>query len=130
MARTTDTINLLNAAASLDLAGTGVLTTIDSTLVSAGLTITDFFNVRDNFSFIYVNNSSASAANIIIRKGGYFPQSTLGDLTVSVGASKTLLIPVDSSARHQQSDGSLNIDFGTGFTGSIGAFGFQTALNY
>lgn len=130
MTRTSDTINLINSAVSTDLAATGVLTTIDSTLVTAGLTITDFFNVRDNFSFIQVYNSDSSAHNITIKNGAYYPQSKAGDLTISVGATKTLLIPIDSSARFQQADGALYVDFATGFTGTIGAFGFQTALNY
>ena len=74
--------------------------------------------------FIRVHNTAASAANFIVRAGSNPPamRASLGDLTTSVAASATVWFgPLDMS-RHAQSDDSINIDFGSGFTGTVTAF--------
>ena len=71
---------------------------------------------------LIVSNTFTSPENCIIRAGaGPVPafRASLGDLTVSVTNATTQLIGPFESARFAQADGSLNIDFGTGFTGTI-----------
>lgn len=71
-----------------------------------------------------VHNSAASPANFIVRAGAEPPanQSLAGDLTVSVTNATIKWFGPFHSGRFVQSDGSVNVDFGSGFTGDITAF--------
>jgi hypothetical protein len=89
---------------------------------------------------LLVSNTASSAYNVILRATGsgtnsagnawpvtapsntVFAQSTLGDLVQSVGASQAELLGPFTSDRFLQSDGTVCIDFGAGFTGTITAF--------
>lgn len=74
---------------------------------------------------LQVANTAASPFNFILRAGASNPpafRSGLGDLTVSVTNATTKLIGPFDPARFVQTDGSLNIDFGVGFTGTINAY--------
>lgn len=71
-----------------------------------------------------VANSAGSPFNIILRAGVY-PVASMqaqGDLTIAVTNATTRLIGPLDSAKFAQADGSLNIDFGAGFTGTIIAY--------
>lgn len=74
--------------------------------------------------FLRVANTAASPFNAIVRAGAYPPamRSGVGDLTVSVTNGTTKWIGPISSGRFAQADGSINLDFGAGFTGTITAF--------
>ena len=71
-----------------------------------------------------VNNSAAGAHNCIIRAGVNPPafRAAIGDLTVSINATSTKWIGPLEAARFTQSDGSINVDFDAGATGTITAF--------
>ena len=71
-----------------------------------------------------VHNTAASPFNFILRAGAEPPaqQSLAGDLTVSVTNATTKWVGPFHSGRFVQNDGSLNIDFSSGFTGDITAF--------
>jgi len=72
-----------------------------------------------------VANTAGSAKNVIVRAGASSLafRAGIGDLTVQVPATTGVkwVGPFDIS-RFVQSDGSLNIDFESGFTGTITAF--------
>lgn len=75
---------------------------------------------------LVVSNTFTSSENVIIRAGvggGATPgaafRSGEGDLTVAVAASSTAYLGPFESARFTQLDGSLNIDFSAGITGTI-----------
>ena len=73
---------------------------------------------------LVVDNTAAGAHNFILRAGASNPpafRAGLGDLTISVGATTTVYIGPFDYARFVQSDGSLNIDFDAGTTGTIQA---------
>lgn len=73
---------------------------------------------------LIVTNTFTSAENVIVRAGaGPVPafRASLGDLTVSVPASGTMMVGPFETARFAQADGSLNVDFGAGITGTIEA---------
>lgn len=82
-----------------------------------------------NLLLLRVANSAAGAHNVIVRAGVYPPafRSGLGDLTLSVPAGATRWIGPLEGARHVQADGSLNVDFDAGTTGTITAFLVPTA---
>jgi hypothetical protein len=115
MARTAVTVTDLTTATSVaDPAGT----TADAT---NGHTIT---GVRPEVLAIRVKNTTAGPLNAILRAGTQ-PLATAsgqGDLTVSVGAGATVFFSPAESARFEQSDGSVSLDLGAGFTGTVSAF--------
>lgn len=71
---------------------------------------------------LVVSNTAAAAHNFILRAGASNPpafRKDLGDLTISVTNATTLYAGPFEPARFLQSDGSLNVDFSSGFTGTI-----------
>jgi hypothetical protein len=99
-------------------------TTIDSTLVSNGVTIA--VPQPEKLSIRVANTDSGGAHNIIIRAAADVPGNSgawmagQGDLTVSVAASTGVqVITGVDSARFSQPDGSLFIDFSSGFAGTL-----------
>src|SRR5215469_15308829 len=71
-----------------------------------------------------VANTAASPFAVIVRAGAYPPafESQKGDLSVTVTNATTRWVGPLEAARHAQADGSLNIDFAVGFTGTVTAF--------
>lgn len=125
MARTnlpTSTLPGMAAAGLADPAGTAIDATngmnvaLASTAIPAGPTARNLF--------LRVANTAASAKNVIVRAGVYPPafRQGLGDLTVNVVNATTKWVGPFEAARFTQADGSINIDFDAGTTGTITAF--------
>ena len=74
--------------------------------------------------FLRVANTAASPFACIIRAGVNPPafRGPLGDLSVTITNGTTRWIGPLDMARHAQSDDSINVDFATGFTGTVTAF--------
>ena len=106
LAPTADTIDQANGM-SLAITNTGVPAGPDMDMV-----------------ILKVDNSAAGAHNVIIRAGVNPPafRAGLGDLTVSVTNGTTKYVGPFEPARFKQADGSLNVDFDSGFSGTITAF--------
>lgn len=99
-----------------------------TTVVQAdGVIIKNAFACKDNTLTIVIANTAEAAKDITIKKGVY-PNAVLGDITFEVAASSTNLIKIENPSRLEQADGSLLIDFETGFTGSIYATGKRAGL--
>jgi hypothetical protein len=99
--------------------GSALGTTIDSTLVTNGATIAP--GVSPEHLILLVSNTTAGALTVTLRAGNRF-QGGAGDLVLPVAAAPgTSWLGPFASARILQADGSVSIDFATGFTGSIKA---------
>ena len=99
-----------------------------TTVVQAdGVIIKNAFACKDNTLLIVIANTANAAKNITIKKGGY-PNAVLGDLTFEVASSSTTLVKIENPSRLEQTDGSLLIDFASGFTGTIYATGKRAGL--
>ena|SRR5579862_3734652 len=73
---------------------------------------------------LVVDNTDSASHNFILRAGASNPpafRAALGDLTIAVAATTTKYLGPFEWARFCQSDGSLNIDFSSGFAGTIQA---------
>lgn len=71
---------------------------------------------------LVVDNTAVGAHVVTVRAGTSNPpafRGGIGDMTVSVGASQIGYIGPFEPARFEQSDGSLNIDFDAGTTGTV-----------
>ncbi len=119
MARTAITPRALAKNAGLD--GATGATTIDSTLVTNGVTIA---GVKPERLLLRVTNTEGSTNTVTVRAGDNPPalRAGQGDLVVTVAATTGVQFigPLESD-KYLQDDGSLSIDFETGMTGSIDA---------
>lgn len=104
-----------------NLIGTSGATTIDSTLVSNGITIA---NAKPEKLLIRVTNTEGSTNTVTVKAGDNPPalRAGQGDLVVTVAATTGVqyIGPLESD-KYLQADGSLEIDLETGMTGSFDA---------
>lgn len=94
-------------------------TTIDSTLVTNGVVVA---SAEPERTVIRVTNTEGSTNTATVRKGDNPPAHAAGqgDLVVTVAATSGVqFIGPLESGRFLQTDGSLEIDFETGMTGTI-----------
>jgi hypothetical protein len=117
MARTAITPRALVANGSLDSV-TGP-TTIDATLVTNGVVIN---SAEPERTILRVANTEGSTNVVTVRKGDNPPALAAGqgDLAVTIAATTGIryLGPFESG-KYLQNDGSMEIDFETGMTGTI-----------
>lgn len=119
MARTAKAPTALTRNTGVDSAAAGVYTTIDSTLVTNGLSITGAGADRRNL-VLHVKNSDAGGAHTVsVASSWLHSDPTAEQITVSVPASGERMILLGDSADFEQSDETYHVDFSAGFTGSI-----------
>lgn len=105
-------------ASTADPAGT----TVDSTLVTNGVKVS---NAVPEETLIRVTNSAGATKLITINAGDYPPAlaSGQGAITGTVGATTGVLwFGPFESGRVLQSDGTMEVDFASGATGTITVF--------
>lgn len=118
----------LNTQSYDDSIVTVTSTTIDASLVTAGLRVTNGFSVKNGSTRIRVTNTHSSPHNMLLRAGGY-ATGINGDVTYAVTNATTEYVIVNVyEGQLKQLDGSLYIDFSTGFTGAIEITGEATHL--
>jgi hypothetical protein len=123
MARTQRTIQQLPS----NLGATPTFTTIDATLVTNGLEVTDAFEGRGAI-VVHAKNTNAAAKNVTVQSGdgnGYpfDDHAGVGDLVEQIGATTgEELILLGDGARFCQLGQSLFIDFEAGMTGSVAVY--------
>ena len=104
---------------------TDSFTTINSSLVSAGLEILEAFqNVDDSLALIVSNASEDTAYDVTVVKGTGIRAgsgSGVGNLVVEVPFGEQVIIPLNDSDRFAQTNGSVYVNFETGLTGTIAA---------
>lgn len=125
MARTnlpTTTLPAEATAGLLDPAGTTIDQANGMNIALASTAIPHGPNARQ--LFLRVAATGASPLAVTVRAGAYPPafRSGEGDLSVTVTNATTKWVGPFEAARHLQADGSINVDFATGFTGTITAF--------
>ena len=93
-----------------------------------GIEIENAYAEKDNSLKIIVENTANSASTLTI-KAGDKQNAILGDSIIALAASGvTVISPIRDGARFERTDGSIYIDFGTGFTGNIYAVGEKAGL--
>lgn len=84
-----------------------------------GIQIKEAAKNKNNSLVIVIENTASSAATVTFVAGDAYPNSMLGDLDISVGATTTIVCQIQDLARFENRDGSINLDFTSGFTGNI-----------
>ena len=82
-----------------------------------GVTIEEAFSNKNNSLFIVIENS-ASSSLLTVKAGDAYPNSMLGDIVIELPAG-TSAIQLQDLSRFEKADGSIDLDFATGFSGSI-----------
>ena len=104
-----------------------VVPTATTVVQADGILIEKAFACKDNTLTIVISNTAEANKDVTIKKGVY-QNSILGDLVFSAKASSTTVVKIENPSRLEQADGSLIIDFATGFTGTIYAIGKRAGL--
>ena len=101
-----------------------------STVTQAnGVGIKKAFANKNNTLIVCIENTAESNSQVTFKAGNMYPNAMLGDLTLDVLASTVNAFQIQDISRFENRDGSLNIDFKSGFTGKIYAIAKPTALN-
>ena len=101
-----------------------------STVTAAnGIGIKKAFANKNNTLMVCIENNDDAAANVTFKAGNAYPNAMLGDLTVSLLAETLYVFQIQDPSRFENKDGSVNIDFASGFDGKIFAVAKSTALN-
>lgn len=98
-------------------------------VVANGITIKNAFKNKNNTLFICLENTATSESKVTFKAGDTYPNAMLGDLEVPLAESSTTMLQIQDSSRFENKDGSVNLDFATGFTGKIYAVAKSVALN-
>jgi len=103
--------------------------TAQAVTVSNGIKIKNSLECMNNTLFIVVNNTYSTAdCTITILKGEKYPNSILGDLTLTAAKSATTVLQLQDPARFVDKNGDINIDFSSNFAGTIYAIGKKIGL--
>lgn len=103
-----------------------VAVTKQSVTVANGIEIADAMANKNNSMFIILETSAA--ATVTIKAGNNYPNRILGDLNVTLTASKPNVIILEDISRFENRDGSVYLDFGTGFNGTVYAIAKRAGL--
>lgn len=82
-----------------------------------GITIAEAFSNKNNSLFIVIENTGADSL-LTVKAGDAYPNSMLGDIVIEL-AQGTSAIQLQDLSRFEKADGSIDLDFAEGFTGTI-----------
>lgn len=109
-------------------AGLKVITT-QAVTVANGIKLKNAMGCMNNTLFIILTNTNSNTdCTITIKKGDKFPNSMLGDLTLTAAKSATTVFQIQDPARFVDADGAINIDFSSNFAGTIYAIGKKVGV--
>ena len=83
-----------------------------------GITIKDAFSNKNNSLFIVINTTTNGGSLLTVKSGDAYPNSMLGDLVMELPKGISA-IQIQDLARFQKADDSIDLDFASGFTGTI-----------
>ena len=86
-------------------------------VVENGVTIDEAFSNKNNSLFVVIENT-ASESLLTVKAGDAYPNSMLGDIVIEIPAG-TSAIQLQDLSRFEKADGSIDLDFAEGFSGSI-----------
>lgn len=92
--------------------------TKQSVTVANGITINGAFANKNNSMFIVIDNTSEAKSSLTVKAGDAYPNSMLGGITIELPVG-TSAIQIQDLSRFEKADGSIDMDFASGFTGTI-----------
>lgn len=99
-----------------------------------GIKINKALDNKNNSLQISIENTTGAGttpadSTLTIKAGDSYPNAMLGDLTVTLTKSKITVVLIDDISRFENRDGSICLDFASGFTGNIWAVAKRAGLN-
>lgn len=92
-----------------------------------GIEIQKALACKDNSLVVIIENTATSDKTVTFKAGDY-PNAILGDCNVVVSASSVAQVTLHDPSRFERKDGSVYVDFASGFTGNIYALGKRAGL--
>lgn len=89
--------------------------------VANGISIEKALENKNNSLVIYVETTAQTDGTLTIKAGNEYPNKILGDLTTALKASSITAVILEDISRFENRDGSVYLDFSTGFTGNVWA---------
>jgi len=97
-------------------------TVVKKAVVQAnGIAIKEALANKNNSLQITIETTVTSDSTLTIKAGDNYPNKILGDLTVALAKSAVTVIILEDISRFENRDGSINLDFASGFTGNVWA---------
>ena len=97
--------------------------------VANGIKIKEALQNKNNSLQITIENTYASTDSILtIKAGDNYPNKMLGDLNVPLTKSAITVVILEDISRFENRDGSVCLDFSTGFTGNVWAVAKRAGL--
>ena len=78
---------------------------------------------------VCVENTAQTDSKVTFLAGDAFPNAMLGNLEQDLLAKTTTVFQLQDISRFENKDGSLNLDFPSGFSGNVFAIAKSVALN-
>ena len=123
-----DTIDVQNPVLD-NSESVGTVKVTKTTVTQAnGITVKKAFNNKNNTLFIHIDTTATSDSSLTIKAGDTYPNAMLGDLTVALTKSAETVLQIQDPSRFENKDGSVNIDFASGFAGTIYAVAKRAGL--
>ena len=82
-----------------------------------GVTIAEAFSNKNNSLFIVIENSTSESL-LTVKAGDAYPNSMLGDIVIELPFGVSA-IQLQDLSRFEKADGSIDLDFAEGFSGTI-----------
>lgn len=91
-----------------------------------GISVKKALDNKNNSLVIYVENTTGAGttpadSTLTIKAGNEYPNKILGDLTIALTKSVITAVILEDISRFENRDGSILLDFGSGFTGNCWA---------
>lgn len=98
-----------------------------------GIKINAALENKNNSLQVFIENTTGAGSTpadsiLTIKAGNHYPNKMLGDLSVTVEKSAITVVMIDDIARFENKDGSVYLDFASGFTGNCWAVAKRAGL--
>ena len=106
-----------------------VKVTKQAVTVANGIKISNALENKNNSLQITIENTYSTAdSTLTIKAGDNYPNKILGDLNIPLTKSAVTVVILEDISRFENRDGSILLDFSTGFTGNIWAVAKRAGL--
>ena len=86
-----------------------------------GIAIKEALANKNNTLQISIETTASADSTLTIKAGDNYPNKILGDLTVALEGSAITVVLLEDISRFENRDGSINLDFASGFAGNVWA---------
>ena len=86
-----------------------------------GIAIKEALANKNNTLQISIETTASADSTLTIKAGDNYPNKILGDLTVALKGSAITVVLLEDISRFENRDGSINLDFASGFAGNVWA---------